>query len=463
MTAQAGRRDEKPDRAERLGSAAVGRLLWEFSAPAIVGTMVVGLYNITDRIFVGNGVGTVGIGATTVSFPIMLISAAFGMMIGHGGNSLVSIRLGEQRRDDAERILGNAFTLLIGESLLLAAVGLIFLDPLLRLFGATEAILPHARAYMRIILPGGIFTALSYGMNNFIRGEGNPRIAMLTMVIGAVLNLILDPILIFGLRLGMSGAAIATVVAQAVSAAWVMRYYFGGTSLLKIRRRNTRPVRRIVLRILALGSPPFAMQVAGSGLFAVLNNQVRVHGGDTAISVVGVIVSVSFIVFMPIMGISQGSQPILGFNYGAQNFQRVRRTLMLAVAAATAVSTAGFLLIQAFPEQIFRAFNARDASLIVLGSGAIRTYTALMPVIGFQIVSANYFQAVGKPRQSLLLSLSRQVLLLIPLLILLPRWFGLDGVWMAPPASNGGSALLTAGFLVWELAHLGRGAQNAQG
>ena len=439
-----------------MGEGSIPRLLLSFSVPAIVGMMVNALYNVVDRIFIGRGVGALGLAGATVGFPIMLVLMAFGMLVGMGGASLISIRLGEGKREEAERILGNSFVLLIAVSAVLTVLGLVFLDPLLRLFGSSDAILPFAREYVGIILAGSVFMGLGFGMNNFIRAEGNPRIAMATMLIGAVLNIALDPLFIFVLNMGIRGAALATVLSQAVAAAWVLSYFLGKRSSLSLRVANLRLDPRILRKIAVIGSPPFVMQLAASVLNAILNNQLQRYGGDLAISAMGIMYGVVMFIFMPVFGLNQGAQPIIGFNYGARKFDRVRKTLVLAIGAATAIMLVGFFVTRIFPGAIIRLFAGDNPELVELGTRAMRIFLVMMPVIGFQIVSANYFQAVGKPRPAMILSLSRQVLLLIPALLILPRFFGLEGVFLAGPVSDLGSAILTGIWLFFELRSLGR-------
>jgi len=451
------------DRSKRMGQGSIPRLLLRFSAPAIVGMMVQALYNVVDRIFVGQAVGTLGIAGIGVSFPFMLILLAFGMLIGYGGTALISIRLGERKKDDAERVLGNATVLLAGAAILMTAVGLTLLTPLLRLFGASERILPYAQDYLQVIVLGCVFQVVGFGLNAAIRGEGNPRVAMITMLLGAFVNMTLDPIFLFGFGWGMRGAAAATVVAQAVSALWVLSYFHGGRSVLALHARNLRLRWSIVAPILAVGSPIFAMQIAGSALGAIMNHQLRIHGGDLAISVMCIIHAVVMFIAMPIFGLNQGAQPIIGYNYGALRFDRVKRTLQTAIVAASAMTCAGFLVVMCFPAQLIWLFNRDDPALAQLGVHAIRICLAMLPIVGFQIVSASYFQAVGKPKQAMLLSLSRQVLLLIPAILILPSFFGLDGIWAAMPTADLGSSILTGTWLALELRHLHRRHAESNG
>lgn len=442
------------DHSKQLGEEKISKLLVKFSIPAIVGMMVNALYNVVDRIFIGNGVGPLGIAGITIGFPIMLVIMAFAMLIGIGSNSLISIKLGEQRKAEAELILGNAMVLLVCTALVISSIGLIFIEPLLRNFGASEAVLPYAKEYLSIILLGTPASTLGFGMNNFIRAEGNPRIAMLTMLIGAILNTILDPIFIFVFGWGIKGAAIATILSQAASAAWVLHYFLGGRSNLKVHAKNLKPQAKVVARIVSLGAAPFLMQLAASVLNAIMNRSLTIYGGDIAVSGMGVVMSITMLILMPIFGINQGAQPIIGYNYGAHKFDRVKKALKLAVIAATTVATLGFIITRLFPYQLISLFNRTDKDLLEFGARAISIYLIFLPIIGFQIVSANYFQSVGKPRHATFLSLSRQVLILIPMLLILPRYFGLDGLLMAGPVSDLTSSIVTGIFLMLELKHL---------
>jgi putative MATE family efflux protein len=442
------------DRSQRLGEGSIASLLLAFSAPAIVGMLAQAFYNVVDRVFVGQAVGPLGLTGATVAFPFMLVLMAFSMLIGFGAAALISIRLGQRNKEEAERALGNAVVLLIGVSLLLTVLGLALLDPLLTLFGASELSLPYARDYLQIIVAGSLVQTLGFGVNALIRGEGNPRIAMYTVLIGALLNMVLDPIFLFGLGWGMRGAAAATVAAQAVSSVWALSYFLRGRSLLKLRVGNLRLRWDICRAILTIGSPMFAMQMAASVMNALLNNQLRIHGGDLAISAMGIIHSVALFIAMPIFGLNQGAQPIIGYNYGARKFDRVKKTLQTTIVFATLICASGYVVVMLYPAPVIRLFNREDAALLELGTHAIRICLFTFPIIGFQIVSASYFQAVGRPRHALLLGLSRQVLLLIPAILILPRFFGLDGIWLAFPTSDVCSSVLTGTWLFFELRRL---------
>ena len=445
------------DRSEQLGQGSIPSLLLRFSAPAIVGTMAQALYNVIDTFFVGRAIGIDGIAGTTVALPPMVIVLAFGMLVGFGAAALISIRLGERRNAEAEQILGNATVLLVVVSLAITVFGLLFLDNILVFFQASPRVLPLAHDYLKIILVGTIFQTILFGLNAAIRGEGNPRIAMLSMLISVAMNAILAPLFIFWLHWGMQGAALATVIAQAVSAVWVLAYFLGGSSVLKLRVRNLRPDGRICAKIIAVGSPAFAMTLANGVLHSILIRQLAYYGGDLAISVWGIIFRSLMMIFMPMIGLNQGAQPIIGYNHGAHRFDRVKKTLESAILAATAIASLGFLVSMLFPGQVIRLFARNDHdlhALIALGVHAMRVASLMLPVVGFQIVGAGYFQAVGKAPQAMLLMLSRQVILLIPAVLILPRFFGLDGVWASLPTADFGAFTWTAVCLLLELRHL---------
>lgn len=442
------------DRSKQLGEEKVLKLLVRFSIPAIIGMLVNALYNIVDRIFIGNGVSTTALAGVAIGFPIMLILMAFAMLIGIGANSLVAIRLGEQKKDEAELIMGNALILLVVSTAVISILGLIFLDPLLKIIGASADVLPYAREYLRIILWGAVFQSVGMGMNNFIRSEGNPKIAMVTMLIGAVLNTLLDPLFIFVFNMGIAGAAYATVLSQAVCAGWVLYHFIYGKGILKLRISNYKLKLEVVGKIIALGAAPFMMQFAASILNGIMNKSLSVYGGDVAVSGMTAVMSITMLFLMPIFGINQGVQPIIGYNYGAQKYDRVKEALKLGIIAATMVVVFGFVITRLFAVQLISIFNAKDAELIAFGSHALKVFLIFLPVIGFQILSANYFQAVGKPMQAGLLSLSRQVLILIPAMLILPRFFGLEGVLYAGPLSDLVSSMITGMFLFFELKHL---------
>jgi putative MATE family efflux protein len=439
------------DHAKQLGQESITKLLIKFSVPAVVGMLVNSLYNIVDRIFVGRGVDSLAIAGITIGFPIMLITIAFAMLIGMGATSLISIRLGEQKQEEAELIAGNATVLLLIISIVISALGLIFLYPMLKLLGASPQVLPYAAEYMSIVLLGTVVAGIGMGMNNFIRAEGNPKMAMYTMIIGAIVNIILDYIFIFPLGMGIRGAAAATVISQGVSALWVLYYYWSGHSLIKIRVSNLRLEPGVVKTIMAVGMPMFVLQLTNSLQQLILNKSLGFYGGDTAIAAMGIIFSIVTLVVMPIVGINQGAQPIIGYNYGARQYDRVKEAVKTALMAATTILIIGFLLTRFFPGPIIALFNQTDYELLKVGAYGLTIFTLLIPVVGIQIVGSGYFQAVGKYRQALVLSLSRQVLLFIPALLIFPCFLGLNGIWITAPFADLGSALISGVWLYREL------------
>ncbi|MDA8228957.1 MAG: MATE family efflux transporter [Desulfitobacterium hafniense] len=449
------------DYSAQLGEEKIGKLLVKFSVPAIIGMLVNALYNIMDRIFVGRGVGSLALSGIAITFPISLAMMAFGMLIGIGATSLISIRLGQKKKDEAELIVGNSFVLLVGISIILSALTYIFMDYLLILLGASQEVLPYARDFMSVLLWGAVFQAIGFGMNNFIRAEGNPRIAMLTMILAAVLNMVLNPIFIFGLHLGIKGSALATVLAQMISSIWVLSYFMGKSALLKLRVKNLRIDPTIVKDIIAIGLSPFSMQIVASFVTVLLNKTLSYYGGDLAIAALGIINGIIMLIFMPVFGINQGSQPIIGYNFGAQKYERVKRALKLSIIAATVITTLGFLVTEIFPASLMALFSKDDVELTRIGVQGLKIFLIMLPIIGFQVATVNYFQATGKPKKSLFLSLSRQLIFLIPFIYILPKFFGLTGVWLAGPAADLLSSLVTALLLFKDLRTLDR--SNDQG
>lgn len=445
------------DRQKRLGEENISSLLMKFSIPAIVGMLVNALYNIVDRIFIGHipVIGKLAITGVGITMPIMTIIMAFAMLVGIGAAAVISIKLGQGKTKEAEEILGNAFVLLIIFSIAITIVGLIFVDQILIAFGASADTIVYAKEFIIVIFIGSVFSMIGFGLNNSIRSEGNPKVAMITMLIGAIVNTILEPIFIFVLGLGVMGAAIATVIAQAISTIWILRYFTKGNSLLKLRLSNMKLKSNHIKSIFAVGMSPFAMQLAASVIQVISNNSLKVYGGDIAIGAMTVITSVAMIFLMPVFGFNQGSQPLIGYNYGAKKYKRVKETVKYGVLAATVVVVIGFIVIQIFPEAIIKMFNS-DEELINIGTKGMRIFLFMIPVIGFQIISTNFFQSIGKAKISMFLSLLRQVIILIPMLLILPKFFGLTGVWIAGPISDAVASLITAFFVAKEFRNLNK-------
>ncbi|HCX65777.1 MAG TPA: MATE family efflux transporter [Eubacteriaceae bacterium] len=409
--------------------------------------VVTSLYNFVDRIFIGNApdLGANGLAGITISFPVMILMMALGILFGVGGATLFSIKLGEGKKDVAEKALGNALGSLLIAALVYCIVGQIFMDPILRLFGASDTILPYARDYMRVIFIGAIFMMTSLGMNNFIRADGNPKVAMITMFFGAGLNIILDPIFIFGLNMGMTGAALATALAQLASFLWIMRYFLKDKGNVKLNKAYIKPEWSIVKQIVSLGTPGFALQLANSLLNTVLNRNLLLLGGDIAVGGMGIINSLMALLLMPVIGLRQGVQPIISFNYGAQNYDRVKTATKQSIFAGTGIVLAGYTLTRIFPEELILMFN-QNPDLVEFGVYALGIWFLFLPVVGFQIVASNFFQAIGRPKSAMILTLSRQAILLIPALFIFPIFWGMEGLLHAAPFADFFSAAITG---VW--------------
>lgn len=440
-------------KANRLGELPVGKLLLEFSIPAIIAMMANALYNVVDSIFVGRGVGPLALTAVTIAFPIMIALMGFGMLIGIGATALVSIKLGQRNHEAAEHILGNAFTAIVLLALILMGSMLYYIDPLLLLLGATPDVFDYAKQFTTIILYGTVFQFISFGINNIIRAEGNPMISMATMLFSAGLNLLLNPLFIFVFHWGIKGSALATITTQFLVSCYILYHFTLGKSNLKLRVKHLKLDLSVLTKIVAIGLSPFLLQIAASVTSFLFNNALLVHGGEMAVAAMGVINRTAMMLLMPIFGINQGTQPIIGFNYGAKKFARVKRALYLAAMAATTICVVGFIGVELFSRQIIELFND-DPALVQIGVRGLRIFLVMLPIIGVQIVITNYFQAVGKAAKAILLSVTRQVIFLIPLIFILPRFFQLNGIWIAGPISDFSAAVLAIVLLMKEFKHL---------
>lgn len=430
-----------------LAHKPVGRLLWKYSLPAVVGMLVMALYNVIDRIFIGQWVGPDAIAGLAVTFPLMNLATAIGVLIGVGSSARMSIVLGAGRHDLAERILGNAFTLTIINGIIYITAFTIYLDPLLHLFGASDNTLPYGREYMLILMPGCLLTNITYGFNNLMRASGYPGRAMVTMLIGAAVNTVLDPLFIYVFDWGIGGAALATDIAMAVSAFFVMAHFFRKDSTLRFRRGIFSLDWKIVAGIVSIGAAPALVNAASCIINAIANNALLDYGTDRDIGAAGIMVTYTSLMVTVVLGICQGMQPVVGYNYGAKRLHRLSRTYVLAVVAATVITCTGGLFGLFFPSLVGRVFTT-DASLIAATDRALGICLAVFPVVGFQIISTAFFQSIGNATKSIIVSLLRQVIFLIPLLIFMPRAFGLDGVWMSFPISDAVATIVTA-VLIW--------------
>jgi putative MATE family efflux protein len=438
-----------PERAE-LGRAPIGKLLIKMSVPATFAMIVNGLYNLVDTIFIGRGVGTEAIGGLALAFPAQMLIMGFGISIGQGAASVVSRNLGAENDARARRAAGNAFALALVSGTLILILGRVFLEPLLNLLGATEPLRVHARDYLSIILLGSPFIALAMTSNNLLRAEGKAKVSMVVMLIGAVTNIILDPIFIFVFKMGVAGAAWATIAGQFLAFLYASRFFVMRKTLVQVKAKHWIPEGSVLREIAVLGFPTFVRQGGQSVVSVILNNLLGKYGGDIYISAYGVVNRLLMFLFMPLFGTVQGFQPIAGFNYGAKLYHRVRRTLKLTIIYASAYTTIGFLLLFLMPRTFAGIFSA-DPELIDTVAHVMRYVIAVFPLIGIQIIGGSYFLVIGKSLPSLVLNLSRQFLILIPLLLILPGFFGLNGLLVSFPIADFLATIIT---VVWLLAEL---------
>ena len=433
-----------------LGNSSIPRLLWYYSLPSLVGTLTGALYNIVDRIYIGQGVGALAISGLALTFPIMNLLGAFGMLVGHGAAARVSLLLGNGNTREANAILPNTFILTIFFYLIVSSLTFIFIEPILYAFGGSELTIPYASEYLRIIIPGHIFTSLSYAYTNIMRASGHPLRAMNTLILGAVLNVLLDPLFIFTFNLGIKGAAYATVVSMFVSCVWIIHFYFRKDNTLSFRAQSTdnttnssllTPNIKLMLSILSIGLSSFLLHTATSMVNVLMNHTLQRYGGDLAIGAFGIMTSFTSLIVMAIVGMAQGMQPIVGYNYGAGHFDRVKTTLKYCISIATIITTLGCVAALILPNHIARMFTT-DTQLVNITASGLSIYASTFFVVGFHIITTNYFQSIGRAGVSIFLSLSRQILLLIPFILLFPPIWHLKGAWLAQPMSNIISAII---------------------
>ena len=435
------KQDSNNQKTLELGTRPVGRLLVEYALPAIIAMTASSLYNMVDSIFIGQGVGALAISGLAVTFPFMNLSAAFGAAVGVGASSYISVKLGQKDYAKALRVFGNTVTLNVIIGILFSTISLLLLDPILYFFGASDQTISYAREYMIIILLGNVITHLYFGMNAVLRSASKPRAAMFIIIFTVVLNTLLDPLFIYTFDLGIAGAAYATILAQLLAFLWQLKLFSDKREILHLQRGIYKPSLRIIRNIFAIGMSPFFMNACACIIVIFINKNLLTYGGDLAVGAYGIANRVAFIFVMVTMGVNQGMQPIAGYNYGAQKFDRLLRVLKLAMISATCVTTSGFLVAEFCPRLCVSLFTD-DAQLTSLSINGLRILMAAMPIVGYQMVITNFFQSIGMAKISIFLSLSRQLLLLLPLLILLPPYFGIDGVWMSMPVSDTLSALL---------------------
>lgn len=436
---------------KELGTKPVGSLLMQYAIPAVVSMLAASAYNIVDRAFLGQNVGALAIAGLAVTFPIMNLSAAFGAMIGAGGSTLLSIKLGQRDYETAERVLGNVVTLNVVVGAIFALVAIAFIDPILEFFGASDDTIVYSRTYMLIILYGNIINHLNHGMVNMLRVTGHPNKAMISVVGGVGINIIMDYLFIYVMGWGIAGAAWATVLSMTLGLVYLLVELSNKNDLIHLHRGIYALRRRIVKNIFSIGISPFCIQLCACMVVILINRGLRTHGGDLAIGAYGIINSVTFMFIMIVMGITQGMQPIAGFNYGAQQYDRVKQVLRYAIIYSTIVMTASFILCEFFPHLPIIIFTD-DAETTRIAIEGMRVIQIMAPLVGFQIVVGNFFQSIGMAKRSIFISLTRQLLFLIPMLLILPHYFGTVGVWGSIAAADGLS-IIVSGTMLWYFFH----------
>lgn len=444
---------QQDNRTKELGTKPIGQLLMKYAVPAVVAMTASSLYNMVDRIFIGHipEVGTLSLGGLAVTFPIMNLSAAFGAMVGVGSSTMMSIKLGQKDYATAERVLGNLVSLNVIIGILVGVLGLLFIDPLLLFFGASENTLQYAHDYMFIILLGNVVTHLYLGLNAALRSTGHPHVAMSATIATVVINAILDPLFIFTFELGIKGAAYATVIAQIVALIYVVSVLSNKKDVIHLHAGIYGLRKRIVKSILSIGMSPFAMQLCACLVVILINKGLTKHGGDLAIAAYGIINGITFLFIMVVLGICQGMQPIAGFNFGAQLPERVNEVLKKAIILATITMSLSFILCEFFPQYPVALFTD-DPNLLALSVSGMRIIVCMSPIVGFQIVTGNFFQSIGMAKRSIFMSVSRQLVFLVPFLLIFPEIWGTDGVWISIATADG-VASITAAILLWQFYH----------
>lgn len=430
-----------------LGTQKVSKLLMQYAIPAIIAMTASSLYNMIDSIFIGHGVGPLAISGLALTFPLMNLAAAFGSLVGVGAATLVSVRLGQRDYDTAKAVLGNVVILNVLVGISFTVVTLIFLDPILYFFGASDDTIGYARDYMKVILLGNVVTHLYLGLNSVIRSAGHPKKAMVATIITVLLNTALDPLFIYVFDWGIQGAAIATVLAQIVSLTWLFVLFTNKNELIHFSKGIFRLKTKIVKDSLAIGMSPFLMNLAATFVVILINLGLKRYQGDLAIGAYGIVNRLTFLFIMVVMGLNQGMQPIAGYNYGARQYARVTEVLKLTIYWATLVTCFGFVVGMFFPHIAVSIFTT-DKELLDMAAKGLRTVIIFFPIVGFQIVTTNFFQSIGLAKKAIFLSLTRQLLFLIPFLIILPRYFGVAGVWYSMPAADFISCVMAA-LMLW--------------
>lgn len=445
---------------EKLGSASIPQLIAGYATPAIIAMASSSIFNIVDSVFIGHGVGAMALSALAVAMPLMNILSAFGAMVGIGSAAMVSIRMGQGRKEEAFKTLGNLVFMNICIGLLLSAVGLIFLDDILLIFGASEATLPYAHDFMKVILTGNVVTHLYLGLNEVLRASGYPMRSMSVMLTAVVVNVCLNPLFIFVFKWGVTGSATATVLAQVTALAVEMFHYCNSKNYLHFRRDIFRPRGYIVRDVLSIGAAPLMMNLCTCIVVIFINKALLTYGGDIFVGAYGIVNRIVMLFIMMIGGLNQGMQPIVGYNYGARRYDRVQRALWTTVGCAVALMTVASLMSQLIPDRIAGLFvgegDPDGAQLVEISAHAMRTVMLIFPIVGFQIVASNFFQYIKRAKRAIILSTTRQLVFLVPLLIILPPHYGTDGVWISMPIADGMASILAAVLLFFEIRRLRR-------
>ncbi len=430
-----------------LGTERIPKLLRQYAIPAIIAMTASSLYNMVDSIFIGHGVGTLAIAGLALTFPLMNLGAAFGSLVGVGASTSISVLLGQKNYEMARNVLGNVVTLNTIIGVVYMVLVYLFLDPILYFFGASDQTLPYAREYMEIILLGNVVTHMYLGLNAVQRASGFPKQAMQATIFTVIINTILDPIFIYLFDLGIRGAAIATIIAQFLALCWLLKMFSNKNNVVHFAKGSYKLVRRIVKDILSIGAAPFSMNLAACLVVIVINQGLQKYGGDLAIGAYGIVNRIAFIFVMIVMGLNQGMQPIAGYNFGAKKFDRVHKVLITTIICATCVTTTGFLIAQFIPDAFILLFTS-DPELINICKTGTRIVFAVFPIVGFQMVTGNFFQSVGMAGKAIFLSLSRQLIFLLPCLLILPTFLGVNGVWWSMPISDAMSSIIASFLLV---------------
>ncbi|CEP81135.1 MATE family efflux transporter [Paraclostridium sordellii] len=437
---------------QALKEEKISKLLLKYSVPAILAMMVASLYNTVDRAFIGSikDVGALAISGLGVTMPLFTILGAFCVAIAVGGSTNISIKLGEGNKEEAEKILGNTFLLELIVGIVIMVIGTIFLEDILYIFGASNDTLKYAKEYMSVILFGAWFNLPGFALNSAIRADGRPKLAANMMIVSCILNLILDPIFIFWFDMGIQGAAVGTIICQLVICIWSMYYFTRGKSNLKLKVKNIKIKFNILKPIIIIALTPFFMELASGSIHLVTNRVLKVYGGDLSIGAMAAITSICLMFLMPVFGLSQGMQTIIAYNYGAKEYDRARKALFSAIIAGTIILTLGFVLIRIYPEKFIGIFT-NDDKLILLALNGIKIYSITLPIIGISILGTVYFQSIGSAKVSMILGLLRQVIILIPVILVVPKVYGLDGVWMSQPIADLGSMIVVGLFLIRDI------------